>query len=62
MVHEKILRSLRLKVKLPIPASIDNGGAVDIGNNWSVGGRTHNVEVKQNFLLELKEAGVVEFQ
>ena len=47
---KNILKSLELKVKLPILASIDNGGAVDIGNNWSVGGRTHHVEVKQNFL------------
>ena len=42
-------------------ASIDNGRAVDIGNNWSVGGGTH-VEVKQNFQQELKEAGIIEFQ
>ena len=30
---KKILKSLRLKVKLPILASIDNGSTVDIGNN-----------------------------
>ena len=59
---KKILKSLRRKVKLPILASIGNGGAVDICNNWSVGGRTHHVEVKQNFLQELKEAGIVEYQ
>ena len=39
-------------------ASIDNDRAVDIGNNWSVGGRTHHVKVKQIFLWELKEAGI----
>ena len=43
-------------------ANINNGGAVDISNNWSVGRRTHHIEVKQNFLKELKEAGIVEFQ
>ena len=42
--------------------SIDNGGAVDIGNNWSVGGKTHHIEVKQNFLQELKEVSIIEFQ
>ena len=47
---KNILKSLGLKVKLPILASIDNGRAVDIGNNWSVGGRTCHFEVKQNFL------------
>ena len=38
------------------------GGAVNIGNNWSMGSMTHQVEMKQNFLQELKEAGIVEFQ
>ena len=56
-----ILKSLGLKVKLPTLASIDNGRAVDIGYNWSVGRRTHHVEVKQNFLQKLKEAGILEF-
>ena len=46
---KNILKSLKLKVKLPILASIDNGRAVDVGNTWSVGGRTHHVEVKQIF-------------
>ena len=54
---KNILKSLGLKVKLPILASIDNGRVIDIGNNWSVGGRTWHIEVKQNFLQELKEAG-----
>ena len=49
------------KVKLPILASIDNGRAVDIGNKLSLGTTCH-VDVKQNFLWELKEAGIVELQ
>ena len=59
---KNILKLLGLKNKLSILASIDNGGAVDIGNNWSVGGRMHQMEVKQNFLQELKDAGFVELQ
>ena len=59
---KNILKSLGLKVKLPIQASIDNGRAIDIGNNWSVDARTHHVEVKQNFLWEWKEASIVKFQ
>ena len=48
---KNIVKSLGLKVKLPLLAIIDNGMAVvNIGNNWSVGGRTHHIEVKQNFL------------
>ena len=59
---KNILKSIGLKIKLPLFASIDNSRAVDAGNNWSVGGRTCQVEVKQNFQWELKEAGVIEFQ
>ena len=59
---KSILESLRLKVKLPMLDSFDNGRAFDIGNNWSFGSRTCHVEVKQTFLWELKEAGIIEFQ
>jgi hypothetical protein len=38
---------------------IDNKGAVDLSNNWSVGGRTRHVGVKQQFLRELKEEGLI---
>ena len=37
----------------------DNKGAVDLANNWSVGGRTRHMDVKQNFLRELKENGFI---
>ena len=59
---KNILKSLGLKVKLPILAIIDNDEAVDICNNWTVSGRTYHMEVKQNFLQESKEAGIIEFQ
>ncbi len=39
---------------------IDNKGACDLINNWSVGGRMRHVEVKQWFLRELKEQGLIE--
>ena len=38
---------------------VDNKGANDLINNWSVGGRTRHIEVKQYFLRELKEAGII---
>jgi hypothetical protein len=38
---------------------IDNKGAKDLIDNWSVGGRLHHVEVKQFFLRELKEQGLL---
>ena len=38
---------------------VDNQGAVDLANNWSAGGHTRHVDVRQNFLRELKEAGIL---
>jgi hypothetical protein len=55
----RVLESIGLKVKKPMILRIDNKGAVDLANNWSVGGRTRHVEVRQYFLRELKEAGIV---
>ena len=39
---------------------VDNKGAVDLANNWSIGGRTIHVEVRQYFLRQLKEQGIVQ--
>ena len=38
---------------------MDNKGAVDLANNYSVGGRTRHVDVKFFFLRELKEQGLL---
>ena len=50
-----IMKLLDLKVKLPMLVSIDNGGTMDIGKNWSMERRTCHMEVKQIFFLELKK-------
>jgi hypothetical protein len=55
----RILESIGLEVKKPMNLFVDNKGAVDLANNWSVGGRTRHVEVKQYFLRELKEQGLI---
>jgi len=55
-----VLESLELKVKKPMLLYIDNKGAVDLFNNWSVAGRTRHVGTRLNFLRELKEEGVLE--
>jgi hypothetical protein len=34
---------------------VDDKGAVDLTHNWSVGGRTCQVEVRQYFLRDLME-------
>ena len=53
----RVLMCLGLKVKLPMILEVGNKGAAGHCSNWSVGGRTRHVEVKQNFLRELKELG-----
>jgi hypothetical protein len=55
-----ILESMGLKIKLPMKVELDNKGAKEIINNWSVGGRTRHFGVRFNFLRELKENGIIE--
>jgi hypothetical protein len=64
MMHTmRILESIGLQIEKPMKLSVDNKGAVDITHNWSsVGGRTMHIEVKQYFLRELKEEGLIEVQ
>ena len=38
---------------------MDNSGAVDIANSWSVSGRTKHVDVRNNFLCKLKDQGLL---
>ena len=38
---------------------MDNKGAVDLANNYSVGGRTRHIEVRSFLLRELKEQGLL---
>ena len=40
----RLLESLELEVELPMILEMDNSGAVDIANSWSVGGRTRHVD------------------
>jgi hypothetical protein len=39
--------------------NVDNKGGKDLANNWSVGGRTRHVEVRQYLLRKLKEQGII---
>jgi hypothetical protein len=39
----RVLESIGLKVKKPMTLCNDNKGAVDLMNNWSVGGRTRHI-------------------
>ena len=52
-----VLLGMELQVKLLMTLYCDNNGAVQLANNWLVGGRTRHVDIKQNFLRELKANG-----
>jgi hypothetical protein len=38
---------------------VDNKGAVDLVNNYSVGGWTRHLETRQYFLIQLKEENTI---
>ena len=57
-----VVVGLELRVKLPMTLYCDNNGAVQLANNWSVGGRTRHVDIKQNFLSELKDNGLLKVE
>jgi hypothetical protein len=51
--------AMGLSVKKPMVQYVNNKGAKDLLNNWSVGGHTRHVKVWQYFLRELKEQGII---
>ena len=55
-----LMESIGLTVKKPMVLTVDNKGAKDLANNWSMGGRTRRIDVQYYFLHELKEAGLVQ--
>ena len=59
MYVTRVMKSIGLTVQKPMILELDNQGAVDLINNWSVGGRTKHIEVRQYFLRELKESGII---
>jgi hypothetical protein len=59
MYHKNTLESIGLKVELPMILEMDNKGAANLVNSFSVGGHTRHINVKQNFLQKLKEAKVL---
>ena len=56
---QHVMESIDLKVSLPMKLSCDNKGAILLANNWSIGGRTRHIEVKQYFLRDLKELKIL---
>ena len=56
----QLMESIGLTVKKPMILMVDNKGAKDLANNWSVGGLTQHIDIRYYFLHELKEAGLVQ--
>ena len=54
------LQSVELKVKLPILLEMDSKGAVHLVNKWNISGHTRHKHIKQYFLFDLKEEGLIE--
>ncbi len=60
MIYAKhVLELLGLQVETPMVLQMDNKGAVDLINSFSVGGHTRHIDVEQCFLRELKEAKIM---
>ena len=59
MYVKRLLESIDLRVALPMVLEVENKGAVDLINNFSVIGRTRQLENRQYYLRELKEQGMM---
>jgi hypothetical protein len=55
----RVIESLGLQVEKPMIIRVDNEGAHDLAHNWSIRGRTWHIDVRINFLRELKEEGIL---
>jgi hypothetical protein len=56
---KRIIESLGLYVQLPKILEVDNKGALDLVDNYRVGGRTCHVETRQYFMRQLKEENII---
>jgi hypothetical protein len=55
MYWKKLLESMCLRLHPPMIFEVDNRGAVDFVNSFSVGGRTRHIETRQYYFRELNE-------
>jgi hypothetical protein len=56
----RIMESIGLMIKKPMSLTIDNNGAVDYTNGWSVGGRMKQACIRLGFLRDMKEQGLLD--
>ena len=55
----RVFESMGLEVELPMILEVDNSGAVDIANDWSVSARTRHMDTRLHFLREMKELNMI---
>ena len=56
----QMLRSMELKVPLPIKVQVDNVGAIWLANNSSVSERTKHVDLRAHFVRDMMKDRVIE--
>ena len=56
----QMLRSMEIKVPLPIKVQVDNVGAIWLANNSSVSERTKHVDLRAHFVSDMIEDQVIE--
>jgi hypothetical protein len=57
-----LLESIGLKVKYPMTLRMDNKGAVDLFNNYSVGGRTRHIQARVWFMRDICEEVKIQYK
>ena len=55
-----MLRSMEIKVPLPIKVQVDNVGAIWLANNSSVSERTKHVDLRAHFVRDMIKDQVIE--
>ncbi len=58
----RLMRTMDLKINLPMILECDNKGTVDLSHNWSVGGRTRHVDVRLYMLRDLNEDKIIQMK
>ena len=56
----QMLRSMEIKVPLPIKVQVDNAGAIWLANNSSVSERTKHVDLRAHFVRDMIKDQVIE--
>ena len=55
----RVLELIGLQVEKPMVLCLDNQGAIDLINNWSTGGQTRHIDVRNHFMCDIKLEGTL---